>query len=105
MKINDRVICVNAKGLEYLGLIKGREYIIYGIDICTKCNNVSFDIGLNLQQKLICGYRCSCCYTINALDTKIGFCNSKRFRKVEIKKEVQYVKQEIKINIEELILN
>ncbi len=100
MKVNDRIICINASGFGSFGynpLIKGREYIIYDVDICS-CGDVAFDIGMSTELDIM---SCSNCGLITDINDGIGWASSKRFAKVQ--QEYRTVKLEMEI--EEPILN
>ena len=95
MKVGDRVVCIKAHSMSICPLIVGREYIVYGVQNCCK---TTIDIGITNE----CGTYCTGCYSLLS-SGGIWWLNSKLFRKVEEKIEVNYVKLEIEI--EEPILN
>lgn len=99
MKIGDRVVCIDDSNTGYeKPLIKGREYIIYNIKKCNVCGIVNYDIGHISSLDVDCS-----CFNVISNAGCGWFFKSTRFRKVEEKKEVNYVKLEIKI--EEPCLN
>lgn len=101
-KIGDRAKCINASSLNGGNpppLVLGREYIVYGIDICPKCQLVALDIGLVSQTKL--GSHCPC--GINTLPSLIWWAAASRFEKAIEK--VEYIAVATDIEIQEPVLN
>lgn len=94
MKVGDRVICIKAHSQSNCPLIVGREYIVYGIQNC--CHLV-IDVGI------ISGYPVRCLKCGDKTIDSVWWLSAMLFRKVEEKREVNYVKLEIEI--EEPILN
>jgi len=97
-KVGDEVVCVD--GSIFINgtrpLIKGAHYIISDINVCI-CGMQSLFVGITNKF----GTECVCNTLIDSNNK--WFMASIKFRKVERKKEVQYVKQEIEIK--EPILN
>lgn len=97
-KVGDRVVCVDASGKPYSNL-RTVKYIVNQVQVCV-CGSVSIDVGLLHFAPLRITY-CECGNELVGLD--VDWCCPQRFRKVEEKKEVNYVKLEIEI--EEPCLN
>lgn len=99
-KIGDRVICINNSSKFNIPLKLDRKYIIYDIRPSHCGTEIKLNVGLtsiNIQ------YSCPSCNTITSkIGEKIYF-KSSRFRKVEEKQEVNYIK--LKVEIEEPCLN
>lgn len=101
MKVSDRVICIDAtkqnNGLMGVPppLIKGREYIIYDIDVCA-CGSRSFDVGLRTYNNLT---DCHCGKTETTRGVHWAY--AKRFAKVKEAYKIIHMD----IEIEEPILN
>lgn len=96
-KIGDRVKCIKNQGIEKL--ILNREYIIYKIRDCF-CGSISIDVGI--QERF--GNTICSCGCVLFTDT-IQWCDSKRFVKVQEKKEYIAVQSNIEVVEEELQLN
>lgn len=111
IKVGDRVLCINDTGHvmsmtgEHSGLKKGREYIVYGILVCPKCGEVTYDVGFTLpnEPNVTTDMVCFKCRTDIKQSGRVWYASSRRFVKVNEVKEVQYVKLEVKI--EEPCLN
>ena len=100
MKTGSRVICIDASAKSYRQpppLIKGREYIIYGVKKCT-CGNDKFDVGLRSDCTIT---RCINCGSVIDNHDGIHWANSKRFAKVQ----EQYRTVKLEMEIEEPIYN
>lgn len=98
IKINDRVVCISK--LPNHNTIIGREYIVYGINVCS-CGKRSFDVGVPPKNGL--SYTtCVICHN-HLNEDVIQYIAEFRFRKIEEATTVNYVKLEVEI--EEPILN
>jgi hypothetical protein len=103
--IGDRVVCIDntdmggaLKGI-LPALIKGREYIVYSISSCEGCGTPVIDVGLvanSAHTRCVCRHRSS-------FTTNVHYCNAKRFRKVEEKKE--YVAVSTNVEVDEPCFN
>lgn len=94
-RVGDRVVCIKSsrfpnQAFSVVDLVKGREYIIYAIEK----GHCGFIVDIGLSNYKIQKARCICGHVYNTHDR---FVNASRFRKVEEKKEIQYVKLEVKI--------
>ncbi len=97
-KIGDRVKCINNSG-KSSNLKKGREYVIYNIKTC-ECGEVNLDVGvISPVDTLICTL---CRHSEPVIDS-VDWCNSKRFIKIQEKKE--YISVSTTVEVEETILN
>lgn len=93
IKVGDRVVCIKVHSSGET-TIKGREYIVYGVDVC-ECGIVTLDTGFKSPTGRI---MCDCWKTTT---TDIWWHDAECFRKVE--ERTNYVKLEIEV--EEPILN
>lgn len=105
--IGDRVKCINNSPInnDHIHLIPrlklNGEYIINNIMSC-KCNSLFLDVGLIANANASIYTKCCYCSYI-FIDNRIHWCASKRFVKIEEKKEYKIIHSEI--IIEEPVLN
>lgn len=102
-QIGDRVKCINAKKGDFqTSLVLNREYIVYGIKTFP-CGCVGVDVGIFFNEKHHLRCACSKNYTWHVYKGDIEWSSSKRFVKVQDKRE--YIAVQSNVEVEELILN
>lgn len=106
LNTGDRVRCIDDSNVGEnsqikSGLVKGREYIIYGIEGCKCIGMDGVDVGLILPA----GYeqKCPTCQKQISIEGKPMYVHHKRFVKVQEQYHVvevaAYIKEEIKETI------
>ncbi len=102
-KVGDRVKCINASSVHPLfkkpPLVLGREYIIYNISECS-CGAICLDVGFASE---LGQTHCHHCGNISHSLDETHWCSSKRFIKVQEKKE--YIAVSSTVEVEEPVNN